>query len=87
MVMSRGADVRAEAVATGIARYLSAHPDAADTLEGAARWWITPQPSLDVMASAMTLLESRQIVEKHILPGGTAVFRSGPGLPALDDES
>src|SRR5512139_3082931 len=83
--MSRPAEGEAQAAAREIARYLRAHPEAADTLEGAARWWMSWQPDPDVMERAMTILESQQMVEKHVLPGGTAIFRSGPRLDTAGD--
>ena len=75
----------ARAVAIQIARYLRAHPDAADTLEGAAHWWITQPASPDVMERAMTLLEHVKVVRRHVLADGTVIFRSGPGLSSLHD--
>lgn len=77
----------ARAVAIQIARYLRAHPDAADTLEGAAHWWLRQQPTLDVMERAMNLLEQVNVVERHLLPGGRVIFRGGPGLTSFHDFS
>ena len=83
----RTAEGDARAVAMQIAHYLREHPDAADTLEGAARWWMTPQRTVDVMERAMTMLEDANVVERHALPGGAVVFRAGRGLASFDDFS
>ena len=34
-------------VTTAILRYLVAHPDAKDTVDGIARWWLAPPPDPD----------------------------------------
>ena len=81
--MSNTAAGDARAVAIQIARYLRAHPDAADTLEGAALWWLQRQPPLDVVERAMTLLEEVKVVERRILPGGRLIFRGGPNLASF----
>ena len=85
--MSNTAGGDARAVAVQIARYLRAHPDAADTLEGAALWWLQRQPPLDVVERAMRLLEEVKVVERHILPGGRVIFRAGSGLASFHDFS
>ena len=86
-LMSKTAKGDARAVAIQIARYLRAHPEAADTLEGAAYWWISPQPGLDVMERAMTMLEHAKVVERHLLPDGTVIFRGGRDLASSHDFS
>jgi len=82
--MSDTAEGEARAVAEEIVRYLRAHPGAADTLDGAARWWLHHQPSHEVMERAMAMLVNRKILEKHVLLEGTTVFRCGrcPDPPA-----
>jgi hypothetical protein len=85
--MSNTAGGDARAVAVQIARYLRAHPDAADTLEGAALWWLQGQPPTDVVERAMRLLEEVKVVERHILPGGRVIFRAGPRLASFHDFS
>lgn len=70
------ADVRG--VAAEILRYLRVHPNAADTIEGAARWWLSRQPQIETVEKAMTLLVLDRLVEKHTLAEGTTVFRSAP---------
>jgi hypothetical protein len=84
-VMADIAEGNACKVAADIERYLRAHPDAADTLDGAARWWLPREPSREVMEQAMAMLVSQEIVERHVLPEGTTVFRCGPGLRPSDN--
>ena len=84
--MSDTAEGDARRVAAEIEQYLRAHPGAADTLEGAARWWLTREPSREVMERAIAMLESRRIVERHVLPEGTTVFKCGRGLRPADDD-
>lgn len=75
--MTDTADGDPREVAGEIVRYLRAHPDAADTLEGAARWWLRQRPCPKVMEQAMALLVAQGVVEGHVLPDGTTVFRYG----------
>jgi hypothetical protein len=89
--MSDEMDDELPAVAAEIVRYLRAHPDAADTVDGVARWWLGRDAERNAIERAMALLVKRRMVEKHTLPEGTTVFRSGPGLtaqaPSHHDES
>jgi Fe2+ or Zn2+ uptake regulation protein len=81
--MSHKSDDDAQAVAAEIVRYLRQHAEAADTVEGVARWWLSRQRYEEAIATverAMAMLVNRQMVEKHTLPDGTAVYRSGPLL-------
>jgi hypothetical protein len=78
--MSDQARDDARTVAEEIVRYLLAHPDAADTVEGAARWWLGREPSDVAVERGMLLLVGQGLVERHLLPDGTTVFRSGAAL-------
>jgi hypothetical protein len=64
-----------EVVAAEIGAYLRVHPDAADTVEGVARWWLRRPPSREAIERAMALLLNRRIVERLTLPDGTVIFR------------
>jgi hypothetical protein len=83
--MSDTAEGDARKVAAEIERYLRAHPTAADTLEGAARWWLQREPSRAVIEQAMAMLVSQGIVDGYVLPEGTTVFRCGRRLRASGD--
>jgi hypothetical protein len=78
--MADTADDEAAEVAIEIVRYLSTHREAADTVGGAARWWLSRQPSQATVERAMEMLVASGAVERHILPEGTVVFRGGPRL-------
>jgi hypothetical protein len=75
----------AQTVAAHIVRYLRAHPDAADTLDGVARWWLEELPRDEVMERAIAMLVKSKLIERHVLPEGTAVFRGGRGLDVSAD--
>lgn len=78
--MPDNTDGEVQAVAAELVGYLRAHPEAADTVEGAARWWMRKPRPVETIERAMTLLVDRRILEKHTLPEGTTVFRTGPML-------
>jgi Fe2+ or Zn2+ uptake regulation protein len=78
--MSEIADADVRTIAAEIVSYLRAHPEAADTVDGAARWWLARPAHAATVDRAMTLLVECGKVEKHTLPDGTTVFRSGPQL-------
>lgn len=71
-----------EAFAGEILRYLRAHPQAADTAEGIARWWIKRQrlhESVARVESALNLLVGRALVESRRSPAGTTLYALHPG--------
>lgn len=50
-----------------ILRYLDQHPDAADTLEGIAKWWLPTEWSMDLstVEAALDRLETQGLVHRH----------------------
>ena len=57
--------------------YLSEHPDAADTAEGIALWWVKRQryeASVKLVSLALEELERRGSLDKTILPDGTFLY-------------
>lgn len=62
-------------VAEAILRYLDDHPDAADTVDGIAQWWIPAHCRADRQSvqSALTRLEAlgavrrRTLTDRHVL--------------------
>ena len=73
-----------EQAAAAIRDYLLARPDAADTAEGIAHWWVLPvtgEKDLDVVMEALALLERRGEVEPWQL-GRRFLYRAGPALRA-----
>jgi hypothetical protein len=66
-----------EIVGEVILRYLDAHADAADTVEGIARWWVLRQrydESLAAVERAVVELERRNLVKRSVLPDGTVLY-------------
>ena len=62
-----------------IARYLQAHPRAADSLEGIQAWWL-PSPlnagPLAAVIAALEELQRRGVVEKATVDGNRAIYRA-----------
>ena len=57
--------------------YLSEHPDAADTPEGIALWWIQRrryEASVKLVKLALEELEKRGSLDKTILADGTLLY-------------
>ena len=55
-------------VVDAILRYLASHPDAADTSEGIAKWWVPTERGVDTDAvrSALARLEAQGLVHRRI---------------------
>jgi hypothetical protein len=62
-----------------ILRYVRAHGQSAETPEGIARWWLARQrfeDAIDAVRAALDELVREGSLERHILPGGTPVYRA-----------
>ena len=78
------ADDAVRLAARGISRYLADHPDAADTADGIANWWlrrIRIDASVSVVQQALDLLVAQGTVERRELPDGRHVYGRRP-VPA-----
>ncbi len=65
-------------IADAIARYVQRHPAAADTDVGIAEWWLAelgPGIALEDVRAALTLLESRGVMEMVTLQDGRRLWR------------
>lgn len=65
-----------DAIAERIRRYLHDHPNAADTVEGVALWWLSGNSSaewLRLVHSAIDMLVAMDVVERKKLPDGTVI--------------
>jgi hypothetical protein len=65
------------AIADEIRRYLSAHPNAADSRDGVLRWWLTRQrieESADAVQRALDHLVELGLIRVERLADGTVVF-------------
>ncbi len=72
-------DPKLVALAQEIKRYLRAHPRAADTVEGIAKWWLTRQryeEALERVQDALDLLVEQGVATKRIAAGGKVVYFS-----------
>lgn len=68
-----------EQLAGEIARYLKAHPNAADGIEGISKWWLTRQRyenNLIKIQQALDYLSDKGLVNCSTLPGGETVYSS-----------
>ena len=69
--------------------YLLQHPDAADSEQGIAKWWV-PAMGLDAseqeVADALESLRDLGLIERKHLPGGHVIYRaSGAGHHGADE--
>lgn len=72
-------------VANVIRRYLSSCPEASETVEGIARWWLARQrfqDSLEVVQQALDYLESQGQVEKINASKGVVLYRKYRSFPS-----
>lgn len=64
-------------IAREIERYLDAHPNAADSVEGILRWWLTRQryeQSAEHVKRALEHLVSAGVVRLYRTPGDSWVY-------------
>ena len=64
-------------IAADMRRYLERHPNAMDTLEGIASWWIPLQryeEAREKVAKALSYLESRGEISRREMPDGRTLF-------------
>ena len=64
-------------VAAAVREYLALHPDAVDTVEGIATWWI-PASNREAFAPqiglALDLLVNQGVLARRVLPDGRSVY-------------
>ena len=68
---------RVRSVAEEIARYLTDHPGAADSVEGILNWWLARQRYADSKAEVEQALEElvkQNKVKRATLPDGTVIY-------------
>jgi hypothetical protein len=65
---------RIRSVAAEISRYLAEHPNATDTVDGIASWWVMPPVEIEVVATALSYLEKQGIVQR-VVTGGRSIYR------------
>lgn len=65
-------------IADAICRYLASRPNAAETIEGVAKWWLLRQryeDSVESVQQALNLLEEKGEVVRFRLTGGKVMYR------------
>ena len=61
-------------VADEIRRYLAAHPNASDTVEGVQTWWLPHGVPGVTVQKALDLLVADGVVHKRQLPDGNLIY-------------
>jgi hypothetical protein len=77
--LAEPADARITRVAEAILRYLARHPDAADSEQGIAAWWMPAvglETSVDEVAAALEWLHRGDEIERQAMPDGRVIYRS-----------
>ena len=80
---------RESMLAQEIRNYLNGHPDAADTLGGIAKWWLTRRQythRLDVVQRALDRLVEEGVLTKRQLRDGRNVYASVKRHTDSDDQ-
>ena len=68
---------RVDAVAGEIRRYLDAHPDAADTVDGVLQWWLpaaSASVSRETVEHALDVLVGTGEIVRRIHADGTVIY-------------
>lgn len=66
------------AAADAISRYLNKRPNASETVDGVAKWWLMRQrfdDSMDLVQKALDYLEAQGDVTKVPIQGGRVIYR------------
>lgn len=66
-----------DAVAREIKRYLDAHPDAADTIDGVVQWWLPAVSAAvprETVQRALTALVAEGQIASRTLVDGTVLY-------------
>ncbi len=66
-------------VAEQIRRYLAAHPNASDTVEGVQAWWLPRGVPEATVRKALDILVADGAVSRRQLPDGNLIYAAQPG--------
>ena len=75
--MPKNDDEENKILAKQIVRYLESHPEAADGLEGIAKWWIPKQQyieSNEKVHKALNYLIEKGIISRKTLSDGSDIY-------------
>lgn len=85
--------INAMHVAHEIEKYLQHRPNAADTLEGITKWWVSQirvEEAVEVITKALEILERQGMVTKTVTVDGKEIYsrskQSESGLLINNDE-
>ena len=75
------------AMAKRITDYVRRYPKAADTCEGIARWWLSPEPWIDLrcVQNALDYLVSIDCLQARRLPSGDLLYSAVADDPTKAD--
>ena len=83
-MLEGSAESRAQRASEAIEAYLARWPQAADTEQGIARWWL-PRMGVDLpladVRAALERLVRLGVVARTDLPEGSVIFRAAPRPP------
>jgi len=68
-------------VADEIRRYLAAHANASDTLEGVQTWWLPLGVPGSTVQRALDALVAARVVHRRQLPDGNLIYAARPPWP------
>ncbi len=77
-----------QAIAGDVQRYLALHPDAADSIEGIHRWWLSRElsrESAETVERALEMLIADGLLMRRRLPDGHAVYAADARHPGFPD--
>ena len=77
--MSGFIDINVQQIADEIECYLNNHPNAADTIEGITKWWLSEQnieASSSIVQQALNYLGSKSVVKCNANLSGNKVYSS-----------
>lgn len=77
--MSSSEDAEIARIAQDVRRYLEAHPNAADTLDGIAQWWLVRQRyghAKEQVQKALEQLKRERLVLTRTNADGRIIYRS-----------
>jgi hypothetical protein len=67
-----------EKIAARVFRYLQQHPDASDTLEGVAKWWLESERvnyTVDMVAEALDEMIGQGLLKKIERKDGRVIYQ------------
>ncbi len=77
--MAQAVDARVTRVVEAIRRYLAEHPEAADSAQGIAAWWMPAmavETSAEEVGVALEQLHLMELIDRQTLPDGRVIYRA-----------